>query len=105
MNQLLSTTLSLLIGGVIMINGVTAHVDDIVTDATKATNGANLHQLATVAEVYYSDHDTYPTVSGGEALIDLFEKEGYIRNKPIDSKVFIYEPIRGGQDYVLKIKE
>src|SRR3989338_344015 len=105
MTQLLSTIISVVLGSFIVINGVLVHTDDIVNQAKASVNGANVHQLATVIELYYSDHDSYPNVSGGEALIETLESEGYIRNRPLDPKVFQYEPKRNGQDYSLKLTE
>ncbi|PIQ91644.1 MAG: hypothetical protein COV70_02590 [Parcubacteria group bacterium CG11_big_fil_rev_8_21_14_0_20_39_22] len=105
MPQLLSTTISLILGSVLVINGVAVKTDDIIADATTAVNGANLHQIATVLEVYYMDHDEYPEVKGGAELIDLFREEGYIRNRPLDPKIFQYETILGGQDYILEINK
>ena len=105
MTQLLSTILATLLGSVILINGVFVNTDDIIAQAKASVNGANVHQLATVIELYYSDHDSYPTVSGGEALIETLESEGYIRNKPLDPKVFNYEPKQNGQEYSLKLNQ
>ncbi|OHA17939.1 MAG: hypothetical protein A2664_01130 [Candidatus Taylorbacteria bacterium RIFCSPHIGHO2_01_FULL_46_22b] len=88
-------------GSVIVINGVSANVDDIITDAHRAVNGANLHQLATVIELYYSDNGYYPNASGGEELINLFERDGYIMNRPLDPSVFEYIALENGQNYRL----
>ena len=102
---LLQTAISLIIGTVFTVNGIAIHADDITNQAKSAVNGANIHQLATAVEVYYSDHNSYPNVSGGEALIEELESEGYIRNRPIDPNVFKYESEMNGQDYSLKIVE
>jgi hypothetical protein len=104
MNTLLSSTIALLLGTVITVNGVVVNSEDLVASAKEAANGANLHQIATVLEVYYSDHDSYPTVSDAEALINLFENEGYILNRPLDPNVFAYEATIGGQNYKLSIQ-
>ena len=103
--QLLQLIISLLIGTVVTVNGVILQSEDIINSAKSAANGANLHQLATVVELYYSNHDAYPNVSGGEALVDTLESEGYIRNRPLDPTVFKYEPKNNGQDYELKLLE
>jgi hypothetical protein len=103
--SLLETIIASLIGTIITINGIALNADDILNQAKASANGANLHQLATVVELYYSEHDTYPTVSGGEALVNTLESEGYIRNRPLDPNVFKYEPKNNGQDYVLKLTE
>lgn len=103
--SLLQTIISLLIGTIITVNGIAVHSEDIINSAKSAANGANRHQLATVVELYYSDHNSYPNVSGGEALIDTLEAGGYIRNRPLDPKVFNYEPKQNGQEYSLTLKE
>lgn len=93
------------LGSALLVNGVLIHTDDAINQAKASVNGANMHQLATVVELYYSDHDEYPNVSGGEALIDTLESGGYIRNRPLDPKVFNYEPKQNGQDYSLTLAE
>jgi len=103
MNTILSTTLALLIGTIITVNGIAVAADDIINEAKSAVNGANLHQLATVLELYYSDYGYYPNVSGGEALINKLSEEGYILNQPFDSSVFQYQPTADGQDYSLSL--
>ncbi|KKU25535.1 MAG: hypothetical protein UX37_C0019G0001 [Microgenomates group bacterium GW2011_GWA2_46_16] len=105
MTQLLSTIISVVLGSFIVINGVLVHTDDIVNQAKASVNGANVHQLATVIELYYSDHNFYPNVSGGEALINTLESDGYIRNRPLEPNVFQYEIKNGGEDYLLKLAE
>ena len=102
---LLQTVISLILGTVITVNGIAIHADDILNQAKSAVNGANVHQLATVMEIYYSDHNSYPKVSGGEALIETLESEVYIQNRPLDPNVFKYESEKNGQDYLLKLAE
>lgn len=103
--QLLSSIISVILGSVLMVNGVLVHTDDIIAQAKASVNGANVHQLATVLELYYSDHDTYPKVSGGKALVDTLETEGYLRSRPLDADVFKYEPKADGQDYSLSLAQ
>ena len=105
MTQLLSTIIASLLGSVLLVNGVLVNTDDVINQAKASVNGANVHQLATVMEIYYMDHDTYPKVSGGEALINTLESEGYIRNRPLDPKVFAYESKANGQDYSLALAQ
>ena len=102
---ILSMILSLVMGSVIVINGVSARTDDILADARSAVNGANLHQLATVVELYYADNGHYPEVSGGEHLVDLLEHDEYIMNRPLDPTVFDYQVLQSGQDYRLRAKQ
>lgn len=104
MNTLLSTTISLIIGSVIVVGGVTANTDDILAEATSAVNRLNVHQIATALELYYSDHTSYPMVEGGEAMIETLYDERYIMNKPLDPSVFEYQPASDGQDYTFSLK-
>ena len=87
-----------------MVNGVLLKADDIIASATSAANTANVHQFATVLELYYSDHNSYPQVTGGPAMIDELYDEGYLRSKPLDSTVFEYSSKEGGQDYSLTVQ-
>lgn len=103
MSSLLSTIIYTILGSVMLVNGVLIHTDDIISEAKAVVNSANRHQLATVIELYYSDHDSYPNVTGGENLINLLESEGYIQSRPLDPNVFEYEPIKSAQDYTLKL--
>ena len=102
---LFSSLLSVLMGSVIFVGGTAMHVDNILADAHAAVNGVNLHQMATVLELYYLDHDAYPRVAGGEALVDIFEEEGYILNRPLDPSVFSYQSLQNGQNYRLALAQ
>lgn len=102
---LLSSLLSLVLGSVLVVNGVLIHTDEIITKAHDVVNVANMHQLATVAELYYSNHDHYPLAHSGEELITLFEQEHYILNRPLDPAEFLYDARNNGQDYTLKLAE
>lgn len=88
-----------LIGGTIMVNGVLLKAEDIIASAESAANAANVHQIDTALELYYSDHNNYPQVADASAMIDELYDEGYIRSKPLDSTVFEYSAKAGGQDY------
>ena len=90
MTPLLSSIISLILGSILVINGTLVRTDDVINQAKASVNGANIHQLATVIELYYSNHESYPNVSGGVALIETLESEGYIRNKPLYPKIFLY---------------
>jgi hypothetical protein len=94
---------ALIMGSVLVMGGVSVRSKDVIADASSAVNQANIHQLATVVELYYSDHGSYPNVSGGKELIDLLEREEYIRNRPLDPEVFTYEPKNNAQDFTLKL--
>lgn len=103
-NAFLATTIASLIGTTVMINGLTLSVDDILGETKSVVNRANIHQLATVLEIYYSDNNRYPLASGGEALISELSQKGYIRNEPLEPSVFNYEAIENGQEYKLDLK-
>lgn len=105
MTQLLSTIIASVLGSMLLVNGVMLKTDDIIDQAKASVNGANVHQLATVMEIYYMDHNTYPNVSGGEALVNTLESEGYLRSRPLDPKVFNYETKNNGQDYLLALNQ
>lgn len=104
MNIPLQVILSVLLGAVVVVNGVAVNVDDLLNEAKTTVNQANVHQIATVLELYYMDNDEYPAVSGGEELFNLLENEGYIMNRPLDPSVFAYEPKLSGENYTLKLK-
>jgi hypothetical protein len=104
--QLLSATITAaIIGSFIVINGIVISGSDILDSAYSAANGANLHQLATVVEIYYLDHNEYPEVSGGDELATLFFEEGYIKSNLSNAEIFDYESSANGQDYILNIIE
>mgnify|MGYP001585329890 CR=1 FL=1 len=98
-----------LIGSIVVVNGPALHSDILIKSAQSAVNGANIHQLATALEVYYSDHDAYPAViagtPGGASMIDALYDAGYIRNKPNNPEAFKYELKDDGQDYKLSVDE
>ncbi len=105
MNQIIASLSLLLMGTTIIFNGVVLSTDDLIAQTKSTVNHANIHQIATVLELYHLDHGVYPDVSGGEALIEVFEKDGYIRNRPLDPRVFNYEPRAQAQDYTLTLIE
>ena len=51
------------------------------------------------------DHNSYPQVSGGKALVDVLQAGKYIKNRPADDSVFIYHAINNGQDFELTLKD
>lgn len=95
----------LLVGGVITVAGVSLKTGDIIAGAKTSANRANVHQLATVLELYYLDHEKYPEVRGGEALVRALSEGGYILTLPEDPAVFLYAPKNGGQQYELRLKD
>ncbi|MEK7082544.1 MAG: hypothetical protein AAB972_00090 [Patescibacteria group bacterium] len=103
-NTLLETLIATLIGSIITIGSLSMPAEDIIKSATSATNGANLHQIATVLELYYSDHQSYPIAQDGQKLIDELKAQEYITTVPLDASVFIYTVKNNGQDYSLRLK-
>jgi len=102
----LSYILSLLVGATLMINGTAVNIDELLGHTQSVVNQANVHQIATVLELYNLDHDgVYPEVEGGEALINTLQKERYIRNRPINPSVFHYTTDRNGRNYTLEVIE
>jgi len=102
---LLEMVITLLIGGTILVGGITAHAEDIIKSARSAANGANLHQLQTALALYYSDNSAYPAVSGGDALAGALTSAGYIQpSESFDSSPFDYKAKGSGQDYTLSVK-
>lgn len=93
---------ALSISGTLLVNGVVVRVDDLTDEARRVSNLANLHQIATVPELYYLDHGTYPHVFGGEALIENLYEEGYLRTLPVDSRAFLYG-FKDTEDYYLAL--
>lgn len=88
-----------------MINGVAVNTDELMDKAVRVVNKTNIHQFATVLELYYLDHNEYPRVRGGAALVSTLSEGGYIQNKPLDPTVFEYEPAADGESYRLTLKD
>ncbi len=103
MNSLLASIIATVLGSTLIINGLNVRVDDILDSAKLAVNQTNVYQLDTALELYYSDHNAYPDVSTGTALVDLLESEGYITSRPLDPGVYEYTLTEtGGYKLVLK---
>ena len=105
MTSLFQSLIVTVLGSVLVVNGVLVHADNIINNTKSTVNQANVHQLATVIELYYSDHNSYPEVSGGEALVDTLQSDGYIENRPLDPSVFNYQTKNNGQDYSLTLAQ
>lgn len=103
MTNALTYVFSLIAGMTLVVNGMSVDVDELLDHTKDTVNQANVHQLATVLELYHLNHGTYPEVEGGEALIELLGSEEYIRNRPLDPSVFAYSTERNGQEYRLEV--
>lgn len=94
---------ALVVGAVLAVNSMALNANDALASAHAAVNAESAHQIATVLELYYLDHGSYPNVQGGEALISVLENGGYLQSQPLDPSVFTYAPKDGGQDYTLDL--
>ena len=103
--SILELMIASLIGSLITVGGVVLKMDDVIKSAESSVNKADVHQLATVLELYYSDHQTYPQAQNGEELIKELSREGYIRSQPFDASLFHYKSLDAGQDYSLSLPD
>lgn len=104
MGNSLQFLISVVIGTSIVVGGITAKANDILASAKSSVNSANVYQLSTALELYYLDHNSYPAVKGGDALVSILQSEKYIKNRPLDPSVFNYQAEKNGQDYSLGLK-
>lgn len=102
--KLLYTSI-LLVGVTFTVNGIAVNANDMLADAFAAAGSANISQFRTALDLYYIDHGKYPEVYGGADMIDILEKEKYIReNGPLNADNFDYQIKDNGQDYLLEFK-
>jgi hypothetical protein len=95
---------SIALGSTIVVSGIAMDSSQILDKAREVANGANLHQLATVIELYYSDYGSYPKVFGGEKLVNILYEKNYIMNRPLNPESFNYEVLSSGENYRLSLK-
>jgi|SRR3989339_101614 len=101
--KLLATGI-LLVGVTLTANGMIVRADDILANTKSVVGRANIHQFQTALDLYYLDHDSYPDVSGSDAMIKLLIKENYIKeNAPVNTSEFSYQVKDSGQDYSLNL--
>ena len=103
MGKLALAILAPLVGTTILAGAVSMKSEQVIKNAVAVTAQANVHQLATALELYYSDNNFYPSVEGGPALVNTLEQSGYIASEPLDPKVFSYQVESDGQKYRLSI--
>lgn len=103
MTDFAATLIAIIAGTTIVINGVFLNNNDVLEEAKRVSNLTNRHQLATVLELYYLDHNTYPEVTSGTALIETLYNEGYLDTKPRDPSIFKYK-INNQEDYSLSVE-
>lgn len=104
MGAFLSQLTIVLVAGTIIVNGASMDTSALLEGAKDTANTANVRQLSTALELYYLDHNAYPTAQTGPQLVNTLYTEGYIQNRPLDSTVFAYEQKSGGNEYTLKKK-
>ncbi len=102
MGIVLTQSISLLIAGFILVNVGSITTNAILDAATDTANVANAHQLSTAIELYYLDHNAYPSARTGKQLVNILSAEGYIEGKPLDASVFAYEQKDAGNAYSLQ---
>jgi len=91
----------------IMIGGFSLAVGDILNESKDLQRIANLRQITTAMELYYSDYQNYPQVSGDTASerFDNFisELSNYLNSLPTDKEKYDYQNYNFGQNYILKV--
>lgn len=102
MGVFLTQFTSLLIAGFILVNVGSFTTNALLGAATDTANAANIRQFRTAIELYYLDHNTYPSARTGNQLVSILSAEGYIDGQPLDASVFAYEQRDDGQSYSLK---
>lgn len=105
MNYIFTFLVPLLVGTTVMIGNVVVDTDKIMASAWEASNLANQHQIRTVLELYYLDHNKYPEAYNAEGLFKELVEGGYIKSKPVNPEVFDYKVKNGYQDYDFNIKK
>ena len=92
-------------GAVFTINGVSVKADDLLANASSATNQANVTQFKAALDLYYVDHSSYPDVTSGAEMINVLKDENYIsENAPVNPDIFDYQVKNDGQNYSLETK-
>jgi type II secretory pathway pseudopilin PulG len=91
----------------IIIGGVSVSAGDLLIEAKDTQKVANIKQLATVMELYYSDYQKYPEVTGEDSttrINDLTLQVGEYLASPLTEKdKYDYQDSNSGQNYVLKV--
>ena len=86
----------------VVIGGVSVNVSDILTEASDSQRVANLRQLATALELYYSDNQSYPQTDF-EGLISELNEGNYLGSLPTAPENYGYQDLNNGESYVLKV--
>jgi hypothetical protein len=106
MQKTISTVVSLLIGSIMTVNGINAiKPEEATATAAAVVNEANVYQLTTALELYYSDHDAYPAARDANTMVTILEDSGYLRKAPADASIYEYRVSANQSDYTLKLKQ
>lgn len=93
----------------IVIGGLSFKAGDVFDMAKDTQRIANLRQMAIALELYYSDHQTYPRVTGlssGERWPELISKlttGSYLASFPPEKENYDYQELNNGENYVIRV--
>jgi len=85
----------------VIVGGVAVNVPDILNEASDTQKVANLRQIATALELYYSYNDTYPKTNF-EGLISELSEGNYLGSLPTTPEKYEYQGLNAGEGYILK---
>jgi len=85
----------------VVIGGITLNVSDILNEADDTQRVANLRQIVTALEIYYSDHENYPRADF-DGLISELINGNYLGSSPTTPEKYEYQYFNGGENYILK---
>ena len=85
----------------VVIGGITVNTKDIINEAKDTQRVANLRQLTTALEFYYSDNLTYPQ-GDFEGVISELSQENYLGSLPTTPEKYEYQGLNDGEGYILK---
>lgn len=86
----------------VLVAGVSMNVPDILNEANDTQRVANLRQITTALELYYSDNENYPQ-SDFDALISELTEENYLGSSPTNKDKYDYQNLNEGENYILKV--
>ncbi len=93
----------------LVIAGVSIKSQDIISAAQNVQGIANLKQFSTALELYYSNNQTYPQITGDsslerwEDLIEILKKEHLLASMPTRNENYDYQDLNSGQNYLIRV--
>lgn len=93
----------------LVVAGVSIKSDALISAAYDVQGLANVRQLSTALELYYSDFQTYPQVSGDsslerwEDLIEVLKNEHLLASLPTRNENYDYQDLNSGQNYLIRV--